>query len=885
MRFLLSLLSLIGLVVSCYAQTAEHVPGQALVSLRAELKGANLERSLAMHNGMTTGLETIEQVSPYMNIWLMSFDEESIDEAQMLKALRAHPMVEIAQFNHVVNQRAVPNDALFGEQWQYVNDGSNGGVVDADIDADEAWDITTGGVTVQGDDIVAAALDDGIDLAHPDFGDNRWVNAQEIPNNGIDDDNNGYVDDYDGWSIISDSDDVSGGGHGTPVAGIIGAKGNNGIGVTGVNWDVKVMIIKNNFNTNEAAVLEAYSYTLTMREMYNNSNGAEGAFVVATNASWGVDFGNPEDAPLWCGFYDIMGQEGILSCGATINGNQNVDIIGDLPTACPSDFMISVTNCDNTDNKVTQAGFGAETIDLGAHGANAFTTALGQGYGGFGGTSGATPHVTGAIALLYSAPCPSFIALAKSDPEAAALLARQYILDGVDPNASLDGITTTGGRLNIKNSLDLLMADCATGDCFPPYNLTASAEGSNSTLSWESFEEGVTYNLRYRAVGDPDWITIPSVVNNAFVLSDLTLCTAYEFEVQTDCGDDTSDFSNTFSWTTDGCCEPPSTVDAISLSESTITVSWDPVLAAVSYNVRYRMLGTDEWIEVFDVTGTELLITDVVGCSAYEVAVSTNCDAGVVTPYTDAVTVNTEGCGACVSLPYCAASSDNASEEWISAVVLNTLDNSSGSDGGYGDYTFVSTMLDPGASYDISATPDYSGQTWDEYFTAWIDFDQNGTFDPDELVLDSDGLVTSTVTDNFTVPADAMPGGTRLRIAMRYNEQAGPCEQGFDYGEVEDYCVMISDPATGITERSRIDLSVFPNPASDQLNVRINSDENLSEVALQLCGPLGRILKTFPLNSQRQVIIDVSSFEAGTYVLMLRDDQLIRSTKTIILSK
>jgi subtilisin family serine protease len=432
------------------AQEAEFVANEVLVQLTKNASPSELNQEVP-----SVSISNARLVSRPMNIWLLQLEPSAMTEQMAITELSRHNAVLIAQKNHKVRSRATePDDPLFANQWQY-NQASDG-----DIDADEAWDITTGGATMNGDNIVAAVLDDGIELSHPDFGDNLWTNEAEIPNNGIDDDGNGYMDDYLGWSIVTNSDNISGGSHGTPVAGIVGAKGNNGVGVSGVNWDVKVMIIKNNFNTNEAQVIEAYSYALEARMLYNSSNGAEGAFVVSTNASWGVDFGDPADAPLWCTLYDTLGENGILSCGATINGNFNVDEVGDLPTACPSEYLITVTNMDITDTKVTSAGYGAQTIDLGAHGAGAYTTSNGNSYAGFGGTSGATPHVTGAIALLYSAPCQGFADLAISDPAQAAKDVRDYIFAGVDPNPSLKGITTTGGRLNLNNSLQGLMNDC-----------------------------------------------------------------------------------------------------------------------------------------------------------------------------------------------------------------------------------------------------------------------------------------------------------------------------------------------------------------------------------------------------------------------------------------
>ncbi|MBX2826911.1 MAG: S8 family peptidase [Flavobacteriaceae bacterium] len=447
------ILVLFFVTLYAYAQEPNYVRHEVLVKLDQDVTADILSQEMSV-----VQISNATLVSRPMNIWRLQLTPSSMSESEAVHAFQANRNVLIAQKNHIVKSRVVPNDPLYSSQWQYFQDD------DKDIDADEAWDITTGGVTMNGDSIVAAVLDDGIDLNHEDFGNNLWVNLAEIPDNDIDDDNNNYIDDYLGWSIVTDDDNIAGGGHGTPVAGIVGAKGNNEIGVSGVNWDVKVMVIKNDFNTNEAAVIEAYSYALEARMLYNSTNGEEGAFVVSTNASWGVDFGNPDDAPLWCALYDTLGENGILSCGATINDNQDVDIIGDLPTACPSEYMISVTNTNINDVKVFFAGYGAETIDLGAPGEGAFNTALGNSYSGFGGTSGATPHVTGTIALLYSAPCQNFADLAISDPAEAARRVRDYIFQGVDPNESLKGITTTGGRLNVNNALTLLMDDCEALD-------------------------------------------------------------------------------------------------------------------------------------------------------------------------------------------------------------------------------------------------------------------------------------------------------------------------------------------------------------------------------------------------------------------------------------
>lgn len=172
--------------------------------------------------------------------------------------------------------------------------------------------------------------------------DNIWYNRRETPNNGIDDDNNGYVDDYRGYDVRFGGNAAGNlGFHGTAVNGIIGARGNNDIGI-GVNWNVKLMNFSN--VATDAEIVTAYEYAAKMRRRYNQTNGREGAFVVATNASFGKDFEQAVDHPLWCAAYDSLGVVGVLSAAATINKNVDVDAQGDMPSTCSSEYLLVVTN-------------------------------------------------------------------------------------------------------------------------------------------------------------------------------------------------------------------------------------------------------------------------------------------------------------------------------------------------------------------------------------------------------------------------------------------------------------------------------------------------------------------------------------------------------------
>lgn len=394
------------------------------------------------------GIMPKRQLSKRLNIWLFEItDGNETREAKMNRIWKS-PDVRLIQNNHtnIVLREVIPDDPDYSRQW-----------APAIIGLPMAWEeFTTGGITSTGDTIVVAVIDGGVDLDHEDL--SLWKNTHEIPNNGVDDDNNGYVDDYHGWNAYNQNGSISNDGHGTHVAGIIGAIGNNGQGVCGVNWNVKVMPVGGS-TTDESIAVEAYSYVLEMRARYNETSGEEGAFVVATNSSFGVDYGNPDDYPIWCSMYDEMGKVGIISCGAGPNANVNVDVVGDVPSTCPGDYLIGITNTTASDVKNSSAGYGINSIDIGAPGSAIYSTIQNNNYGNKTGTSMATPQVSGTIALMYAAMPKFMIYICKSDPAGFSLLVKESLLKGADHLPSLEGFVNDSRRLNAYGAIETLLND------------------------------------------------------------------------------------------------------------------------------------------------------------------------------------------------------------------------------------------------------------------------------------------------------------------------------------------------------------------------------------------------------------------------------------------
>ncbi|MEM6377065.1 MAG: S8 family serine peptidase [Bacteroidota bacterium] len=884
--FFTSFFLFIGILANLQGQKLDHVPGEILVRFKEGVNPKAWTLSTAQLRTQMASPEVKRCVSDHFKVWTLNFDWRTTNERTLLAAVRQDPQVVAAQFNHFIELRSkTPNDPRYGEQWYLNNTGQRTGFVPGlDLGMEEAWELSTGGVTPQGDTIVVCVIDNGLDLGHEDFEDNVWVNHNEIPDNGLDDDNNGYIDDYRGWHVARGNDNVDDQNwHGTLTAGIIGAKGNNGIGVTGINWDVKLMIVVGGFGQAvESRIIEAYEYCLVQRKLYNETDGERGAFVVASNSSWGVARSFPDEYPLWCAVYDSLGQEGVLNIGATDNKNVNVDSIGDMPTSCESEFLISVTNVGGDGKKIVEAGYGLKSIDLGAYGDQITVTGDGNTYTEDGGTSFAAPMVTGAVALLYAANCPTLSALYQENPQNAALLVKDALLRSVDLDPSLDGLTVTGGRLNIKNALDLLLGEC--GDCPPllqigPQNLT----DTQADITWLGNELVERVDFRWRQTGESDWQELINT-SSPIQFDNLLACTSYEYQLRTFCASDTVEYDRIFAFTTDGCCDAPEDLSPAFIGQTSMLFNWEPILAARSYTLRYRALGTTDWTERFSPVDSRS-IQELTPCTTYEFQLQSEC-TDETSPFSNSLMLTTLGCGACIDEDYCTPSdlsNTNSESEWIAGVSLNTLVNNSETGQGYSDFTGLeSPELVLGDTFRMVLTPGFSGFGFDEYFKVWIDFDQDGFFSSRDVVYDTENVGNAVVDTTIIVPEDAIIGKTRMRVIMKFNTEPSSCVSSTSdfFGEVEDYCVTIR--ASVVNKNRNIleqntQMTLFPNPTNENFFVKLRSNEVLQAGQVEALDLQGRVVWRQVQNrlpkGKIQFEIPSQDWLPGVYFIRLRNQE------------
>ncbi len=343
----------------------------------------------------------------------------------LVKKLSSDGSVKYAELDYKQSiAQTIPNDALFDTLWGLHNTGQTGGTSGADIDAPEAWDRTAGST-----DIVVAVIDTGVDYKHPDLAANIWTNPGEIPGDGIDNDGNGYIDDVHGINALTGSGDpMDDNSHGTHCSGTIGAVGNNGIGVAGVCWNVRIMGLKfldsgGSGYTSDAISCIDYAIDKVANVMSNSWGG--GGYSHAL-----------KDA------IETAKTAGILFIAAAGNAGADNDLVPSYPASYENNNIIAVAATDHNDQLAGFSSYGLNSVDVAAPGVNILSTIPGGGYDSYSGTSMATPHVSGLAALLKS-----------YDPTWTWDKIKSRILAGVKPLPNLNGLLLSGGRINAYDSL------------------------------------------------------------------------------------------------------------------------------------------------------------------------------------------------------------------------------------------------------------------------------------------------------------------------------------------------------------------------------------------------------------------------------------------------
>ncbi len=340
--------------------------------------------------------------------------------ARWIRGAGAPPLAEP---DYLVFPSTIPDDSGFPSQWGLQNDD------DHDIDAPEAWETSTGSRSV-----LVGVLDTGVDATHPDLRDNIWINPGEIPDDGIDNDGNGFIDDVSGWDFYSeDNMPADSNGHGTRAAGILGAIGNNGLGVAGVCWEVSIVPIR--FVGDAGPISDAI----------DSINYATLLGVDLTSNSWRHFTVLDQQSLFLQAAIALAGDADSLFVAGSGNENRNIDAQPVFPASYTLPNIITVGATAQSDIRASFSNYGPVSVDLAAPGVSILTTTPSESYINFSGTSAATPFVAGSAALLRSIV-----------PDLPALEAKRFLLENVDPISNLAPTTVSGGRLNVANAVESL---------------------------------------------------------------------------------------------------------------------------------------------------------------------------------------------------------------------------------------------------------------------------------------------------------------------------------------------------------------------------------------------------------------------------------------------
>ncbi|MHB9009164.1 MAG: S8 family serine peptidase [Limisphaerales bacterium] len=510
-----------------------YVPGRVLFRLQAEASGADIAGLVQAADLAST--DTIEMRDDGKPDAILYVGQTSLPVPEAVSRLLQQPGVAFAAPDFVRELSVVTDDPEFtgNSLWGMYGDLSS----PANAYGSQAAEAWARGYTGS-PNVVVAVIDDAIQTSHPDLAPNIWTNPREIPGNGIDDDGNQFVDDVNGWDFMHDDASTFDGDvrnvHGTHVSGIVGARGNNGLGVVGINWSVGILPLQAGVNNQlpDSAIIAAIRYAVRLKQ-------EQGVNIVALNCSF-ASRDHPGLHLMQEAVIAAAKQNILVVCGASnwmkddrrLDNDQRPIYPANFDTTIPApdgsvadyDAVISVAAINARGGLADFSHYGQQTVDLGAPGVDILSTIHPDLYGTISGTSMAAPHVAGAVALYAS-----------THPGASAREIREAILSSVAPSPSLMGKTVTGGRLDLSEvigpppqppvpgSVQLLQPECGQHEI-----------STTPHFKWSSANHAVSYLLRiYGATGAP-LRTYPVAVSTEFRLPEgepLEYGTLYQWTV------------------------------------------------------------------------------------------------------------------------------------------------------------------------------------------------------------------------------------------------------------------------------------------------------------------------------------------------------------------
>ncbi len=442
--------------------------------------------------------------------------------------------------------------------------------------------------------------------------------------------------------------------------------------------------------------------------------------------------------------------------------------------------------------------------------------------------------------------------------------------------------------------------------CRPPDNINVlDVSAECAVLKWDQGEDDISFSVRYKKANDINWASSFTISTNIYLLEGLESGTNYELEISTTCtGVLVSEYGYRIAFSTPPSC---SYINALSMNASAITetsasISWDNSPDAEQYELEYRPQGFSGWTP-YTSNNTFASLNGLVPCTTYEYRVRGICsnESTFCTSQGGFSSIKTfvTACSGGSAAEYCAITGVSASSNWIQEVRIGTYNNFSGTNNGYGDFTNLSYNLGRNETFAISLTQGTPSRNDNVFWSIWIDFDQNKTFEANEQVFskntaNEESIVFDetplTVHSHLIIPSSALLGATRMRVALGEGTVPEACTS-FLQGEVEDYTLIINEGGKGentIINAESITLGLQPNPAQNQVLIYYSTPEN-TPCKISIFDVMGRIVFTENKPSTSQTIsselVNIDHLSKGVYFVQVDNGQERVSKKLLVLGK